>query len=278
MKPVVAIMAQGAMGAGIARVLTARGLSVLTCLEGRSAASTARAHAAGMQAVGLDELMRADIVMSILPPAEAMPFARRLAPFLKQAARKPLYADCNAVSPARLHAIEAVIADTGAAFADIGIIGLPPSTGATPRLYAAGAELALLESLRDQGLDVRAMTGPPGAASSLKMAYAGINKGLIAAASSMILAASRVGAGAALADELKLSEPLLLASLARRVTDMPPKAYRWVAEMREIGEFAQSEAGSALLYEGAALFYETLAIDEAGPRTKTGVLRAFFQI
>ena len=56
MRPVVAIYAQGTMGAGIAGVLTANGISVITCLEGRSADSAKRAHTAGMEAVAFDQL------------------------------------------------------------------------------------------------------------------------------------------------------------------------------------------------------------------------------
>ena len=34
-----------------------------------------------------------------------------------------------------------------------------------------------------------------------------------------------------------MSQPQLLAWLTRQVPRMPPKAYRWVAEMEEIGHF-----------------------------------------
>ena len=124
MRPVVAIYAQGTMGAGIAGVLTANGLSVVTCLEGRSAESAKRAQTAGMEAASFDQLSRADILLSVLPPGDALAFAERIAPFLKRATQKPLYVDCNAVSPKTLNAIAAVIATTGASFADVGIIGI----------------------------------------------------------------------------------------------------------------------------------------------------------
>jgi 3-hydroxyisobutyrate dehydrogenase-like beta-hydroxyacid dehydrogenase len=276
MKPVVAIFAQGTMGAGIAGVLTAHGVSVITALEGRSAESAKRAHAAGMEAVAFDQLAHADIVLSILPPVEALPFARRIAPSLTQAAHKSLFVDCNAVSPDTVRAIEAVIAETGAPFADIGIIGLPPGQAAPPRLYAAGAKLTQLSALNEFGLDIRPMEGPPGTASALKMAYAGITKGLIAVASSMILGASRAGVADALAAELNASEPQLFASLSRRIVDMTPKAHRWVAEMREISAFVRAEPGSAQMYQGAAALYEQLAKDAAGSHERSDALREFF--
>ncbi len=276
MRPVVAIYAQGAMGAGIAGVLTAHGISVITALEGRSPASVQRARAAGMEAVAFDQLGRSDILLSILPPGEALPFARRLAPSLKEVTRKCLYVDCNAVSPGTLRDIEGVIAGTGTPFADIGIIGLPPGQAAMPRLHAAGAQLTLLEVLNQYGLDVRPMKGPPGTASALKMAYAGITKGLIAVASSMILGASRAGVADALAAELRAGEAPLFASLSRRIVDMTPKAYRWVAEMLEISAFVNAEPGSAEIYRGAAALYEQLAIDAAGSHERRDILEGFF--
>ena len=54
--PVVAIIAPGAMGAGVGKRLTDRGATVLTSLAGRSAATVARAKAAGMAAASDEEI------------------------------------------------------------------------------------------------------------------------------------------------------------------------------------------------------------------------------
>ena len=49
---------------------------------------------------------------------------------------------------------------------------------------------------------------------------------------------------------------------------MPPKAYRWVAEMHEIAGFVGEDPTAHELYEGAAHFYERIAADfEAARRT-----------
>jgi 3-hydroxyisobutyrate dehydrogenase-like beta-hydroxyacid dehydrogenase len=68
MSPSVAIVAQGAMGTAISQRLVKYGARVVTCLEGRSPASRARALAAGMDEVALDRLTDADFVLSIVPP------------------------------------------------------------------------------------------------------------------------------------------------------------------------------------------------------------------
>lgn len=77
--PVVAVIAQGAMGAGVGRRLTERGATVLTSLAGRSPRSAARAAEAGMRPVSDAEVAGADLVLSIVPPAEARALAERLA-------------------------------------------------------------------------------------------------------------------------------------------------------------------------------------------------------
>ena len=48
--------------------------------------------------------------------------------------------------------------------------------------------------MRDYGLDWRIIDGPVGAASGLKMSYAGITKGTTAIAAAMLLGAARFGA------------------------------------------------------------------------------------
>jgi len=134
MSIVVAVMAQGSMGAGVGKRLHESGAEVRTLLSGRSAASAERARAAGMQAVGDERALLdgADFFLSILPPGEAENLARRMAPTLSALARKPLYVDCNAVSPQTAERVAAVVAPTGAKFVDRGIIGAPPRPGYTP--------------------------------------------------------------------------------------------------------------------------------------------------
>src|SRR5947208_1368825 len=116
----------------------------------------------------------------------------------------------------------------------------------------ARAAAAGMQHVDDQRLVDEAV----GAASALKLSYAGITKGLVAIASAMILAADRAGAGPALKVELAASQPQLLARFAKTLPDMYPKAYRWVEEMHAISEFIGEEFPEALIYKGAAGLYE----------------------
>ncbi|MGH7092465.1 MAG: NAD(P)-binding domain-containing protein, partial [Stellaceae bacterium] len=164
---VVAVVAQGTMGAGVGRRLHENGAEVRTLLSGRSAASAERARAAGMIAVADEQALveGADFFLSILPPGEAVALAMRMAPALSTLAVKPVYVDCNAVSPQTVQQIAAAIAPTGAAFVDGGIIGGPPRAGYSPGSSAAGPAVGRTPVLRDYGLDWRVIAGPVGAAS-----------------------------------------------------------------------------------------------------------------
>lgn len=271
--PTIAIIAQGAMGAGIARRLTRHGVTVLTCLDGRSPASAARASAAGMEAAAPGAVAEADMLLSVLPPAEALRLAEHYAPLLRPGM---VYADCNAISPALAERIGEVLAHSGCAYVDAGIIGGPPrDDGYTPKIYASGPHAARLAALEAHGLKVPVLDGPIGAASALKMCYAGITKGLTAIGSAMFLAADRAGAAAALHAELAESQAALLPWLRRFIPGMFDKAYRWVGEMEEIAAFLGDERGESDIYLGAARLYTRLARDHAGPGEEIEALRRF---
>ena len=273
----VAIVAAGNMGAAVAKRLTEHGVEVLTTLDGRSAATAARASAAGMTTVPLEQLAETPFVLSILPPASALSFAQRLAPVLAAAVRKPVFVDCNAVSPETARQIGDGVVSTGATFVDAAIIGLPPKPGGpSPHFYAAGPDASRFKILATYGLDVRVLEGPVGAASALKMCYAGINKGVTAIGAAMILAAARSGASEALYREMSESLPGLLNSLTRQVPDMLPKAYRWVGEMREIASFAAEDRAAHEVFNGFAQLFDNISRDVAGDKQKSAALLEFF--
>jgi putative dehydrogenase len=113
---------------------------------------------------------------------------------------------------------------------------------------------------------VRLLEGPVGAASALKMSYAGITKGFTAVSALMMLGATRAGCADMLHKELAESQGPLLAWLGRQMPKMPSKAYRWVAEMEEIGLFLDGIAGGRGAYEAIAQLYQQIADVEAAPR------------
>ncbi|MBV9967484.1 MAG: NAD(P)-dependent oxidoreductase [Alphaproteobacteria bacterium] len=262
----VAVVAQGIMGAGVGKRLHERGAEVRTLLSGRSAASAERARAAGMKAAAEEKTLLdgADFFLSILPPGEAEALARQMAPALSELKKKPIYVDCNAISPQTAARVAAIIEPTGAKFVDGGIIGGPPRAGYSgPAIYASGPAVGETKVLRDWGLDWRAIDGPVGAASGLKMSYAGITKGSTAIAAAMLLGAARFGCGEALVAELSSSQPDLLKRMKGSIPGMYDKAYRWVAEMEEISDFLGDNPPSRDMYTAIARLYDYLAAAEA---------------
>jgi 3-hydroxyisobutyrate dehydrogenase-like beta-hydroxyacid dehydrogenase len=262
MAATVVVIAQGEMGAGIGQRLAEGGARVLTSLTGRSAASAARAAKAGMEVIGDDARLvaEADFVLSVIPPGEAVPFARRMAPALAKAAKKPIFVDGNAISPARVAEVAAIIAPSGSRFVDGGIIGSPPSPGKSGgRFYVSGPDAASALALRDYGLDVRQVEGGIGAASALKCSYAALTKGTQALGMALMLGAMRAGVAPELRQEFASSQPALAAFLARQIPNMYRKAYRWVAEMEEIGDhLGTGTPGARDIYHGMARLYEAL--------------------
>jgi putative dehydrogenase len=260
----VAIVAPGEMGAAVAARFGERGVKVTTSLAGRSAASVARAERARMLPAADDDALfdGADFFLSIVPPGEAVALAQRLVPALTRAGKKPIYVDCNAISPSTALTIGAVLEPTGCLYADAGIIGPPPQAapaGSGTRFYVSGEAAKEVARLSEFGVPFPVLDGPIGAASALKMSYAGITKGFTAIAAAMVLGATRAGSADALYKELELSQPQFLAWLRRAVPRMYPKAYRWVAEMEEIGHFLEDGTPGGDMFADIARFYQDIA-------------------
>ncbi len=271
MTATIAIIGAGAMGSAVGQRLAEGGARVLTLRDGRSAASLGRAAAAGMALASAAEIAEAGLVLSIVPPSAAVEVASGIAAALRKARTPGGYIDCNAIAPSTVQQVASALAGTGWAVLDGSIIGGPPAPGqAGPVLYVSGDPEGLSTPLGPLGIRVRRMEAPRGAASALKMAYAGINKGVIALGTGVLLAAARAGCADGLRAELAESQPALLAKFGRSIPDMLPKAYRWVGEMREIAAFLGPDDPAARFFGAAADLFAQMARD----RDQGGALAA----
>src|SRR5258707_14288049 len=174
----IAIVGAGEMGAAVGRRLGESGARAITTLKGRSAASVERVRDANLEILDDDDLLVAEsaFILSIVPPGEAISVAERFRGPLTRVVLKPIFVECNAVSPATVRRIADLLAPTRCGFIDAGIIGGPPrpeGKGAGPRFYASGEDAHELTRVRAFGLDVGVVDGAIGAASALKMSYAG---------------------------------------------------------------------------------------------------------
>jgi len=99
-KPV-AILMPGDMGHGVGQALVRKGHETITALEGRSAHTRGLAEAAGIRDVGTlrDAVAEAGLILSIVPPDRAVGQARDTATAMAELGARPVYVDCNAISP-----------------------------------------------------------------------------------------------------------------------------------------------------------------------------------
>jgi putative dehydrogenase len=254
----VAIVGAGEMGAALGRRLVDNGAEVFTLLEGRSAASAARARAAGMKDAGFACIGACDLILSVLSSEDATDFAATIAAALAGTRCKAVYVDCNVVSSRRLENIAAVVAACGAVVVDACIIGRPPTASSPgPRIYVSGHRRFDVLRLREFGLDIRDLGERFGAASSLKRAHSGVSKGLIALAAFAFAAADADGVG----DELRailLERPVSSKTLISDPPEMPAERLdRWSSEMSELADSATTAA--ATVFDALAESFVCLA-------------------
>jgi L-threonate 2-dehydrogenase len=144
----VAIIAPGAMGSAVGRRLSEHGARVLTSLTGRSIATIRRAEATRMIGADDDAIAQAEVILSILPPKEALALAERFAAPLACASHKPIFADCNAINVETVRRIAAVITPTGAACVDGGISVRRQGKAAAPTSIFLGKPRRLWQGSR----------------------------------------------------------------------------------------------------------------------------------
>ncbi|KAJ6597798.1 hypothetical protein DFH09DRAFT_1132640 [Mycena vulgaris] len=266
-----ALLAPGAMGAGIAARLSASGAgTILTNLDGRSEATIQRAREANMQHASYAEIVeRATCIYSIVPPVDAFSLAESVVGAYKavDSKRELIFADCNAVNPESAKRMATLFGGTGITFLDGAIIGLPPSPSFNPGIYVSAAPKdvpALDEFVRMSiqfGLNAIPLKGEGagiGDASAVKMAHAGIVKGTIGLFATMILSANAASPSTAegLLHALNLSVPVFIDLIIRFLPQALPKAYRFVGEMEEVGGFVGADSRT---FEGLAGIFARIA-------------------
>ena len=259
--PTLAVLMPGDMGHAVGRTLREHGHRVLTCLEGRSARSCALSKAAGLEDAGdLKSLVgEVDMILSILPPASALPLALDVAKAMGQADATPVYVDCNAISPKLSVTIGGTIEDAGAAYIDGGIIGPAPGKGTPPRFYVSGKETAPMEALDGKGFEVKALEGGVGAASGIKMCYAALTKGKWTLQTAVLLAAEQLGLSEVLVEEFAYSQQGELNAMRERIPRLPADSQRWIGEMEEIEATFRDAGVPHGFHEGAAEIFRLLS-------------------
>ena len=252
----IGLLHPGQMGSAVGAAAST-GHRVLWVSEGRSATTSARASADGLEdVVSLALLVEAEVILSVCPPQVAGEVARAVA----ATGFDGLYVDANAVSPDAARSIGVTVEAAGASFVDGGIIGFPPRTTGSTRLYLSGERADEVAGIfTDNPLEARVVDGPPGTASALKMAYAAWTKG-----SSALILAVRALARVEKVEEDLLGEWALSQPDAEGRTDFAatvnaPKAWRFAPEMREIAATFEAAGVPDGFWRAAAEVYEQIS-------------------
>lgn len=136
---------------------------------------------------------------------------------------------------------------------DGGIIGGPPSFDTvsgkwtSPTIVLSGPE-PLAEGDKEDSALFAAINGQDvgrdiGTASGLKCCFASLTKGFTSLAIQSFSTASQLGVLTQLQDLSEQFFPQMKTRAEKGITGMPPKAYRWVDEMREIGKTFREDGG-----------------------------------
>lgn len=322
--PTVGILSIGDMGMGMARLLRHHDHTVYTVAVGRRQVTTPdnraedielfaelhssqhtldRIKSSQITALESDEQLvaEADIILSIVPPRDAIATARRAleacrseTAIKRRSERKGTaaisqapsltYIDMNAISPKSAKTIAALfstpmspvsprklsIARTFSFtrkdsepeldpihinFLDGGIIGGPPAwkqdqTWRKPSVVISGPKNSdLLTPQFIELLNMKILGPQIGQASALKACFASLTKGMTALSILSFTTAHTCGVLKELQEHLAEYSPKTLDQAQYGLTAMPPKAYRWVEEMRQINETFAEEGGfsSAIL-------------------------------
>ncbi|MEM9463864.1 MAG: DUF1932 domain-containing protein [Actinomycetota bacterium] len=254
----IAVLHPGAMGVTVAASSVEAGHEVHWVTEGRSGDSAERAERAGL--IGQPTLSAAcdvvDMVISVCPPDAALAVAHGVA----ATGFAGVYVDANAIAPATSEMVGGCFG-AEVRFVDGSIIGPPARRPGTTRLYLSGDDevRAVAKELSGGPLEVIAVDGGIGAASALKMAYAGWTKGSSALLLAVAAYADESGVLEGLVAEWDRSLPGLADDLRARAAGVGPKAWRFAGEMDEIASAFESGGLPGGFHLGAAAVYAALA-------------------
>ncbi|HTW19095.1 MAG TPA: DUF1932 domain-containing protein [Mycobacteriales bacterium] len=263
----IGIYSPGAMGSALGRAWRDEGCDVVTTVAGRSERTRSLAEnlttLPDLEAV----VAAADLVVSIGPPAEAVAMSREIAAACVATGSQPRVADLNAISPATVARIAAVLVPAGCELIDGSISGGPPRPGSTTHLYLSGPSADTVVRLRGVGLASKKVGDRIGTASAVKMSTAAVYKGFTA----LIVQALRTAYANDVLDIVlaDLSEEFgqLIEDAATRIAMAASKASRYVGEMHQIADTQEAAGARPELYDAMAVVYESLAATDLATLT-----------
>ncbi|KAL5051635.1 hypothetical protein BDW71DRAFT_171504 [Aspergillus fruticulosus] len=289
--PVIGILSIGEMGLGIANLLISHGYRVATFVEDRSERTRERAQSINIQLCPSpkDLVSLCSVILSIVPPKESFLTAQRVHENTPRSPSRnnPLYyLDLNATAPSLSRDTNRLLSSNpNIVYIDGGIIGGPPRQTSTsisiggeykwtrPSLVTSGPSLpsTLKYTHLIRTLNIEHLSPSIGAASGLKMCFASMTKGVFALAIQSFVTAESMGVFPELKRYMGKHNPETLDFVNKGVVGMPPKAWRWINEMQQIGAMMEEEGDfSGGLFREIGEVYRVVAEDTALGLEQTG--------
>lgn len=237
----IALFYPGAMGRALAEALAPFDHRIVAFLAERSARTRDNAREAGVHPTTSfqDAVDAAEIVVSVVPPSEAVAVAQRYGAALRTvrlsriANFRPLYVDANSVAPSTVCAIERLVAAAGARVVDAVFLGPSNPISRRTLMLLSGPDAEAAAELFAPAVAVKVIGDKVGQASAAKMAMALLTKALVALFLEMACAATKGGCLDATLMVMRQIYPGTMEFIERTLPTYPRHASRRVVEMEE---------------------------------------------
>lgn len=208
-----------------------------------------------------DAVAGADLVLSLATAAHALETATAVVSSLTA---EQVYADLNTTAPKLKREVAAVVGPTGAAFADVALLGPVPGRGlATPALASGDGAQRFADLLGPLGMPIEIVGAQAGDAAGLKLIRSVFMKGLAAAALESVEAARKRGAEGWLRSEI--ADVVGEALLDRLLTGTAQHAARRLDEMEATSQYLEELGVEPHVCRAATKWLESL-LDGKGAR------------
>jgi 3-hydroxyisobutyrate dehydrogenase-like beta-hydroxyacid dehydrogenase len=182
-----AVLGIGEAGSEISADLAARGQMVL----GYDIAEVEPPGGVTLVDAPTKAVADASVVLALVPASESVAAARSTIPALGP---NSLYADCSSGSPQLKRELAEMVAESGADFADLTLMGTVSGRGLSTPAFASGAGAQrLVEILSPLGMPVKKVSDEPGAAAERKLLRSVFVKGMTGAIVEALEAARAAG-------------------------------------------------------------------------------------
>jgi 3-hydroxyisobutyrate dehydrogenase-like beta-hydroxyacid dehydrogenase len=269
----IGILSIGEMGYHWAKILTGRGVEVLTYAKDRSETTRKRAENVGVKCVSsIATLVNdADLIVSIVVPSAAKRVATKVAKAAAKSERKNLlYLDANAISPMTADEIGKILQPSGISFVDGCIIGSATKMDKGAVVYVSGPQAASLQELQSYGFSVKVLGPRVAQASAFKVVYAGLTKGLQGLFVELLMGARRFGLLDEILKRYEESFPGLLDKVTSSIVGLRIHAGRRAEEMDELKRTFSYHGMKAFMAPAVQKVLQSIAELDLGKASDTG--------